>query len=515
MLPGVRALPDLGRNIKCGNSLVGADFYAQGELTASGARRINAFDWNSEFPHILSVEGGFDCVIGNPPYVRQETLGAAFKDYARKNFKVYHGAADLYAYFIERGLSLLKPAGRFSFIVANKWLRANYGAPLRDFLRKRNLLEIVDFGDLPVFKGATTYPCILTVGGGARRASFAAAKADDLDFDDLEEHIASRRFTVAQNKLAPQGWALINKDAQELIEKLRAQNTPLSEYVGDQIYRGVLTGLNEAFVIDDDTRQSLIAADANSANLIKPFVRGRDIKRYQTPQNSGGYLIFARHGVEIKNYPAILAHLEKYKRRLRPRPATRSADNWPGRKPGRYKWYEIQDAVDYYAEFEKQKIVLPDISATMNFAIDRNGFYCANTAYIIPVPADSDDGEYLLAVLNSKVAEFFYRNLAAVYRGGYLRFFAQYLAQIPIPRLNSKSRQDQTRRKQIIAVARKITTLQQALQTANTPHERTLLSRQIAAHDKTLNAQITRLYNLSPAEAALIAAPNETPPPRR
>ncbi len=123
--------------------------------------RINAFDWNKEFPDVFE-KGGFDAVIGNPPYVRQELLKGQ-KEYFNGHYEVYHGVADLYAYFIEKGISLLKDGGQFSYIVANKWMRANYGKPLRSWLKSKRIEEIIDFGDLPVFKQATTYPCILRV----------------------------------------------------------------------------------------------------------------------------------------------------------------------------------------------------------------------------------------------------------------------------------------------------------------------------------------------------------------
>ena len=170
-----RALPDLENNIKCGNSLIGKDFYEGGVQEAmvlydddedEERIKINAFDWDGKrgFPEIMK-NGGFDAVIGNPPYVRQESLGD-FKEYFQRKYKVYHGMADLYTYFFERGITLLKEHGLFSIIVANKWMRANYGEPLRKWLKQKTVHEIIDFGDLPVFQNATTYPCVILVSRG-------------------------------------------------------------------------------------------------------------------------------------------------------------------------------------------------------------------------------------------------------------------------------------------------------------------------------------------------------------
>ena len=178
-----RALPDLSNNIKCGNSLIGWDILKDNPgLTQEEIDRINPFDWEKEFPEIFQ-RGGFSVVIGNPPYVRQEGLGE-FKSYFQKHYKVYQGTADLYAYFIERGVSLLREGGIFSYIVANKWMRANYGQPLRAWLKEQCIEEIIDFGDLQIFQGATTYPCIIRITKSAPQTSFEVTQIKTLDFQN-------------------------------------------------------------------------------------------------------------------------------------------------------------------------------------------------------------------------------------------------------------------------------------------------------------------------------------------
>jgi hypothetical protein len=350
-----RALPDLGSNIKCGNSLIGYDYYDDHKnLSAEEVQRINAFEWKTEFPEIFE-RGGFDAVIGNPPYVRQEGLGE-FKGYFQKHYQVYHGVADLYAYFIEKGVSLLRPSGLFSYIVANKWMRANYGQPMRKWLKEQCIEEIIDFGDLQVFQGATTYPCIMRITKSTPKTSFDVTQAKTLDFQDLGEYVREDRYSVNQNALDDEGWSLADERTQALINKLCENGLALDDYVGTEVHYGIKTGLNEAFVIDGQTRETLIAENPKSLELIRPFLAGREIKRYQLPV-AEMYLIFTRHGVNIDEYPAIKQYLVQFKDRLMPRPKDWKGGEWAGRKPGAYQWYEIQDTVDYYLEFEKPKIM--------------------------------------------------------------------------------------------------------------------------------------------------------------
>jgi hypothetical protein len=209
----------------------------------------------------------------------------------------------------------------------------------------------------------------------------------------------------------------------------------LGQLVDKKLYnRGILTGFNEAFVIDRHTRDRLIADDPNCAEIIKPLVIGKDIKRYRIEYQER-YLIFTRHGIDLTRYEAIEQHLLPYKDQLEPKP-TDWDDNvkgdWPGRKPGTYKWYEIQDSIAYYEEFEKPKIIFPDIAFSCTFAYDVEGFYSTNTTYFIPIDAEQ---KYLVPLLNSSLVEFFFRTKPALLRGDYLRFFTQYVTQIPIHRI--------------------------------------------------------------------------------
>jgi len=383
-----RALPSLHQNIKCGNSLIGTDIYAEIQTTLDdqkAVKRINAFDWDREFPEIMQ-KGGFDAVIGNPPYVRQESIKEQ-KKYFQTHYATYQGTADLYVYFIEKGISLLRKGGLFSYIVANKWMRANYGKPLRDWLKGKCIEEIVDFGDLPVFTTATTYPCILRVKNDGPGTSFHAVSVESLSFTCLDDYVLQHSHSIEIRNLDASGWILTDPKSQSLLKKIQIAGIPLGKYVEGKIFYGIKTGLNKAFVIDEKTRKKLIQEDPRSVEIIKPFVVGKDIKRYQPPDNKGKYLILIPNGWTRRNsgetrnkwkwfqdqYPGLASHLSPF--------AQEGEARWD---KGEY-WWELRTC-DYYAEFEKTKLIFPDISSKPNFTLDCNFLLSGNTTYFIPEP---------------------------------------------------------------------------------------------------------------------------------
>ncbi|MCU0462520.1 MAG: Eco57I restriction-modification methylase domain-containing protein, partial [Bacteroidales bacterium] len=209
-----RVLPTLEDNIKCGNSLVDTDLY-DSEIDFGEERKVKPFSWQKAFPEVFE-QGGFDAVIGNPPYVRQELLGE-LKDYFQKNYKVYHGMADLYSYFVERSFQLLNPSGLYGVIVANKWMRAAYGHELRKFLQQQDIKEVIDFGDLPVFETATTYPCILIAGKAGRRANkIKLTITGTLSFRTLEDYVKHEHKFISPDSLDENGWNLAGEKEQKL-----------------------------------------------------------------------------------------------------------------------------------------------------------------------------------------------------------------------------------------------------------------------------------------------------------
>lgn len=494
-----RALPSLHDNIKCGNSLVASDIYDNLAVLPGieERKRINAFDWEREFAGVMQ-RGGFDVVIGNPPYVRQETLGHEFKEYAKQHYAVYHGVADLYTYFIEKGVSLLRPGGQFGYIVANKWLRANYGKPLRRWLKERRIEEIVDFGDLPVFQGVTTYPCIIRVSHGTPRETFPVTEVASLDFSDLSEYVRESSFLVRQDDLDEEGWSLVDEQTGALLKKIRGAGVPLGEYVQGKIYYGIKTGLNKAFVIDAETRDRLIAEDPRSAEVIKPFLVGRDVKRY-APLEADKFLIFTRRGIEINDYPAIKEYLKQFKKELMPRPKGWKGGKWEGRKPGSYQWYEIQDTVDYYEEFEKPKIIYAEIATRGQFTIDRDSHYSDTTSYII-----GNSSPYLVGILNSTLWTFLFSNISSEIRGGFFRWKRQYMENLPIRPIDPSDPADVARHDRMVSLVEKMLDLNRRLAGARMGQDKIFISREIEATDARIDALVYELYGLSEEEIALI-----------
>jgi len=365
-------------------------------------------------------------VIGNPPYVRQEGL-REFKEYFKcVQRDVYHGVADLYVYFIHKGFSLLRPSGNYSMILNNKWMRTNYGKSLQKWMKEKNIRTIIDFGDQPVFEGATTYPCIVVLNKGTATADFIAANVDTLKFESLETYMEEKAFCLTQSSLSIGSWNLTDNATIDLLEKIRNMGVLLLEYIDGRIYRGIITGLNEAFVIDKVTRNLLIAEDAKSEELIKPFLIGKDIKRYVTPR-SDRFLIFTRRGIDINKYSAIKRHITSFKERLMPKPRSWKGIEWPGRKSGNYEWYEIQDTIDYYKEFERPKIIYPNICHRPEFAFDPSGYYTNQKCFIIPL-----DDKYLLALLNSPICNFYFHTNIPKLRGGFFEPGYVFMKDFPV-----------------------------------------------------------------------------------
>ena len=390
-----------------------------------------ALDWEQAFPGVFAA-GGFQVVLGNPPYVRQERI-RRLKPFLARRYACHRGSADLYTYFVELGVRLLSGTGRLAYIVPNKWLRSGYGAGLRALLMQRAVVEqLVDFGHAPMFEGAQVFPCIVSLrrrAAGAEQGDLRVCRVPRGHRGDLHEIVTRTHHRVPPERLGDGPWTLDPPDVMALLDKIRRGGTTLADLAGGTPYYGIKTGLNAAFVVDEGTRARLVAEDARSTELLRPFLRGRDLARWR-PRESSLTLIFTRRGTDLARYPAIRRHLEAYRPRLEPLPPQwRSADGgrWPGRKPGAYRWYEIQDAVDYHAVFDRPKILTQDLATHPRFCLDRSGAYPANTCY-----AWSTADPYVLGWLCSPLAWWVMHRTLQRGINDTLRMFTAQVATLPV-----------------------------------------------------------------------------------
>jgi len=366
-------------------------------------------------------------------------------------------------------------------------MRANYGTSLRKWILQQNLIEIVDFGDLPVFNQATTYPCILHIGKSTPETMLSVTQVKSLNSLNLNEYVKKHHYMLDQSRLEDSGWSLANDDIQKLLNKLNHIALPLDKYTNAKMYRGIVTGYNEAFVVDLETKNKLITEDPKSAEIIKPFLAGRDIKRY-THSFAGRYLIFTRRGINIKQYPAIERYLSMFKDRLMPKPKDWKGINWLGRKPGPYRWYEIQDSIDYHEEFEKPKIIIPAIVQSASYTFDEEGYYSNDKTSIIVT-----NDLYLLGILNSKIPDFVMHLIASTKQGGYYEYKPMYLSQLPIRPINFSDPADKARHDKMVSLVERMLELHK--RSPRTPLEQEMVRREIESMDTRIDRLV---YELSP-----------------
>ena len=452
----IKPLPNLDYKIVCGNSLLSYPYKRQGleelerlkrhffdetdpqqkymlrkqieeilhQIFANTVKSLGyqvTMDFQINFSEVFRENGGFDVVIGNPPYVRQERIKEYKTTFQTLYPDVYVGTADLFVYFYAQGIALLRSGGVLTMITPNKFIRANYGEKLRQFLATKTTLHtLIDFGDLPVFD-ATTYPMIV-IGQKQRPHDHDIKVLEITSKDDV--HLLHQKledmYPIPQKALSSEGWQLTSPEIRAIMDKIKRIGKPLGEYIDGKMWYGVKTGFNEAFIIDKDQREALISADPRSAEVIKPYLRGRDIKRWQVHWEDL-YLIFTRRGIDIDSYPVIKAHLLQYRERLTP--------GIPGgRKAGSYEWYEIQDNIAYYTEFDKPKIIYQEIATFQSFAFTDKPFYTNNKCFILP-----DASLYLLAILNSHVVWFFLGLTVSKLQGNAYALQSIYMQHVPIP----------------------------------------------------------------------------------
>jgi hypothetical protein len=474
--------------------------------------RINVFDWDTEFPEIMK-SGGFDVLMGNPPYIRQESL-SDFKGYFAQNYEAYDGVADIYVYFMEKGVKLLKNSGLFSIIVSSSFLRAAYAKPLRRTLKKyAAVMRIVDFGGLPIFANAKdTYVCIPLLAKSAKQVRVEISRVGSLEIRNLKEHVSANHFTIPHERLSPEAWSLKSDEEAVVFNKVMKAGKPLGEYVERKLFYGLKTGLNEAFEITGAQRAALIKASPASKTLIKPFLGGQDIRRFLI-NDEGRYLIVIPCGWTRRE----ITRTKKGSARF----SEREAWNWFS---GEYKniaehfgpfenalrkrqdqgdyWWELRPC-DYYEYFDSPKIIFPDICKGPRFFLDRSGIYLANTAYCLGI-----DDPYLLGILNSRLFWFAISNISIPFgiRAGQYRYrlIYQYMEKVPIHVIDYSNPVEVALHDRLADLANQMQKMYEQLHEVKTPHEKVSIQRRIDASDKEIDHMVYQLYELTREEIKII-----------
>ncbi|MEI6778786.1 MAG: Eco57I restriction-modification methylase domain-containing protein [Chloroflexales bacterium] len=428
--------PELVRRASGGNGTIMLPAITRMLAEATSVADVQRFfHWDLEFPEVffdrfgrpLGAAAGFDVVIGNPPYVRQEQISSLKPYFQQAYAETYSGSADLFVYFYHQGVKLLREGGRMSYIVTNKWLRASYGEALRGFFAEQTRIsQVIDFGHAPIFAEADVFPCIIVL---EKPAISRAAEANQtgegnivqvtdfpreaLKLVNLADYVDSHHHPVPQSRLGRSAWSLGDAETNELMEKIRRAGLPLTEFAWIKPYYGIKTGFNEAFLIDTPTKERLIHADPRSAEIIKPYLRGQDVKRW-SPEWNGMWMIFAGQGVVIPDYPAIEHHLAHHRDALEKRAGTQ-------------EWWQFQSTSAFHHLYAQPKIFYPDITWRSQFSLDTSGYFSNNTVYFLPT-----DSAWLITVLNSSLMWWFAWRRAAHGKDEALRFFNDFVEQIPI-----------------------------------------------------------------------------------
>jgi adenine-specific DNA-methyltransferase len=433
------------------------------------------------------VNEGFDVVIGNPPYVSISKMEAGEKKQLQTvGYRTFENSGDIYMLFYERGFNLLKQDGNLMFITSRQWIQASYGRSLRNFLVGETCLkQIIDFGQVKIFEGATVFVNILSCKKSSHQSGLGFCLMPDdyiIEKEDLNEQVKKARMQLRD--LSGETWVLSESDS--IYKKIEAIGKPIRDWQEIDFYRGVTTGFNTAFHITEEVKNRLLR-DPKNQELIEPLLRGKDIKRYVFQYDSL-FLIntLPSKRIDFTQYPLIEAYLDQFRFDLEPKPKNHIG-KWGGRKPGGYKWYEIQDDTAYWPKFSQPKIIWIEISDRANFAYDEHRMYLTNSAYFLTCKSELVSLKYLLALLNSRVSDFYFSNKTARIAGGRMRYTKQYVEQVPIPAISIKHQEP------FIRFANEILSIKQTNPYADT-----------TALENRIDELVFKLYDLTYEEVKVI-----------
>ena len=461
--------------------------------------QFNPFEWRFEFPEVLDEDGnftGFDLMIANPPYIRQEEI-KEYKPIFSEKYQVFNSTADIYTYFFELGYGLLKSGGTLSFITSNKFCRASYGKKLRQFiLDNSQIAQIIDLNGLKVFDSATVDTQITTLTKCTANAehSFQYGQPENKEWHNMP------LTPIIQNQLTADNFVFLSPAEHKLKAKIEQIGTPLKEW-DINIYRGIITGFNEAFIIDEEKRQNILSGCLNEDEkqrtdaIIKPILRGRDIKRY-TYEWAGLYVILAKfdsHKYLEKDYPSVFKWLSQFEEQLKKRGQcsySRGGKESTGKGySGQHHWLELDNNPkdEYLAEFEKEKLVWATLARSGNaFALDKQQLRTTDSCFILTNNEQSQNIRWLLAFLNSPLALFYLEQVYTKLDTTGWQWKKAGVEKIPVPKITPEQEQE------FVGLVEQII----ALKKQNTPENQA----KIDDLEQQINHKIYALYQLNTAE---------------
>jgi len=518
-LPGFqeRALPNLDENIKCGNSLVGHDYFTgRLLLDTDEQKRVKPFDWEHEFPETMEA-GGFDCIVGNPPYIRIQTM----KEWAPLEVEAYKrlysaassGNYDIYVVFVEKALSLLNKRGRLGFILPHKFFNAQYGEPLRSLLAKgKYLSHVVHFGDQQVFAGATTYTCLLFL-DKAGNDGCQMVKVDDLTAWRATGQSTVGTIPAVSITAAEWNFAVGTKAA--LFERLSKMPVKLGN-VAARMYQGPITSADTVYLFKDfRTRKKITEVFSKEldewvtieSRILKPVVRSGDIRRYSAvatalvlfPYEVQDHAARLFTPAEMEHdYPLAWDYLNRNKKFLESREKGKFRDA---------QWYRF-GRTQNLGMWEQPKLMLPYMTTELAAYLDQSdNYYFINVTtggYGITTDKSTASLAYLCGLLNSRILDFYFKQVSTTFHGGYFAANKQYIEQLPIRPSNFSDPADVARHDRMVTLVEQMLELHKRLAACKSQSDRELYQRQIDATDHEIDRLVYELYGLTEEEIRII-----------
>ncbi|MCM1987487.1 Eco57I restriction-modification methylase domain-containing protein [Methanococcoides seepicolus] len=516
-----RVLPSLHHNIKCGNSLIGPEIYSSVQVTLNGDEdfyRINAFDWKSEFS-VIFESGGFDAVIGNPPYIRIQ----AMKEWAPLEVEFYKklyesaskGNYDIYVVFVEKGLSLLNKDGVLGYILPHKFFNAKYGETIREIISEgENLTQVVHFGHEQVFKNATTYTCLLFLDKEKQR-TFIFKKVNSLDLWKKSKNCTSGE--ISHKEVTSKEWNFVVGKGSDLYRKLTKLPIKLQD-ITEKIYQGLVTGADPVFILEKTADNQFCSAATGKNHRIEPTLMHQlckgsvDIKRYYTKVISK-YILFPYKMEDGKatligkdefknNYPLAW----KYLKNNQPVLESREKGKWKHEK-----WYAFGRSQNLN-EMEKIKIITPSIAQFTSFVLDAKDYkYFVGSGGgggggygLLLKDSTFESYHFILGILNSKLVDWYVKLVSTPFRGGYYAYNRQYIENIPIVKIDTSNSEVMNCYNRTVYLVGQMLELHKKLNSSKLSSDKEMIKRRIDATDAEINGLVYELYGLTEDEIKIV-----------